>query len=249
MKEKELEIENEQSKYDLIKYYMFDAIIGLNGEYTMLLQNCINGLVDDLHISEKEAVAAICRALREKRVQLKHKDLAVEKKFGLGTEDEKIERYVKILDMPASNSEYNELLTESYINFVHETKELFCNNSYFVKNMLYLLEKEKNMRKSLSEKLLELEKRIENLYARFLELSGILIAIFSIIGFNLLNIRKSISVKELIVVNCTMIFSLSALFLLIELLFMRREEKKKISIVFLIVLFVFIAEIIVVKFN
>ena len=228
MEKKEPEIENEQSKYDLIEYYMFDAIISSNDEFTMLLRNCINGLVDDLCISEKEAVAAICRALRDKRVQLKHKDLEVENIYDLGTEDEKIARYVNVLEALASNSEYDELLTDSYISFVQGTEKLFYSNSCFVKNMLYLLEEEKNIRKSLSEKLLELEKQIENLYARFLELTGILIAIFSIIGFNLLNIGENTSVKELIVVNCTMIFSLSALSLLIELLFMRREASKRV---------------------
>lgn len=243
MKKKEAESESEKSRYDLIENYMLVAEIISGDAYTMLLGNCIKRLIDDLYISEKEVVETICRALKGKRVQLKHKDREVEKKFGIGEENEKIARYCKILSEPASRMEYEELLNCSYIGLVKGTGETGSVNAYFVKNMLYLLKEEKTIRESLLKKLAELEKRIENLYARFLELAGILIAIFSIIGFNLLSIKDGISVRQVIIVNCVMVFSLSALCLLIELLFMGRKIDKKSIIVLLIGVFAFLCAV------
>lgn len=250
MKKKVSESECEKSRYDLIENYMFDAEIVSRDAYTMLLGNCIKRLIDDLYISEEEVVETICRALKSKRVQLKHKDAGIEKKFVFGEENEKIARYCKILREPASRREYEELLDCSYISFTKGTGGTDSVNAYFVKNMLYLLKEEKTIRESLSEKLAELEERIENLYAKFLELAGILIAIFSIIGFNLLSIKDDISVRQVIIVNCVLVFSLSVLCLLIELLFMRRKIDKKSIIVLLIGVFTFLfAVLIATKFD
>lgn len=241
--EKELFYENELSKWDMIENYMYSAeVVTENSSIT--LYNCINILTGALEVTSKEIRNMLSRACIEGRLEVSFDDQGLTDSFPKDP-SKKVFAIVRFLQCDCRQNKHDDFLNRTYVKYQNDMREPNSVSAYYTRNMLYMLKEEKAIRETTNEKLVFMEKQLENLYGKFLELAGILIAIFSVIGFNLLSLKESMDISYVIVVNCMIVFALTVLCLLIELLFMRRGIDKKVIIVFGVSIISFITAILI----
>lgn len=235
--EKNLFYESQFAEWDLIENYMYHSEI-VTEKYLYKAGECINILMERLAVSEKEVADAISRALIEGRIEIVSNDLGAEGSFDSDPYN-KIFQIVKIIQVDFLRRGYKDYIGNAYIR--RNCEEYV--DSWYTRSMIYILKEEDTIQKRTKENLRDIEKQLEAIYAKFLELAGILIAIFSVIGLNLLAIKEIMGMKTIVAINCMIVFSLSILCLLIEVLILGKKWDKRVTVVLIVGTLAFIVAV------